>query len=240
MLGSGASAQDPGARTLTLKELDKGSTFTHIRNTKTSSQRANSQGDVIAFTNPLADESGKVVGKLSADCTTTTGSRNFVKSTITCLVVARAARRQPDGPDQREPEQAGDVGAVTGGTGAYANARGVVVSKPTKSGIHRHDHPGGRVMEQSVNRPAVDIAPDRPRPGLALVLALLAVPGSTIAWALPAGGLWIGLPLAVAAIVLGLRARRRPSGSAMAIAAIVIAGLCIAQMVVYSIVAAVS
>lgn len=95
-------------------------------------------------------------------------------------------------------------------------------------------------MEQSVNRPAVDIAPDRPRPGLALVLALLAVPGSTIAWALPLGGLWIGLPLAVAAIVLGLRARRRPSGSAMAIAAIAIAALCIAQMVVYSIVVAVS
>jgi hypothetical protein len=46
----------------------------------------------------------------------------------------------------------------------------------------------------------------RPRPGLALLLALLGVPGSTIAWALPAGGVWIGVPLAAAAIAIGLRA----------------------------------
>ena len=65
------------------------------------------------------------------------------------------------------------------------------------------DHHG-----KTLNRPAVDIAP-RAHPGLALVLALLAVPGSTLAWDLPAGGLWIGLPLAVAAIVLGVVARRR-------------------------------
>jgi hypothetical protein len=42
---------------------------------------------------------------------------------------------------------------------------------------------------------------------IALVLALLAIPGSTIAWELPGGGFWIGLPLAAAAIALGLRAR---------------------------------
>jgi len=62
---------------------------------------------------------------------------------------------------------------------------------------------------------------------------------STIAWDLPLGGLWIGLPLAVAAIVLGLRARRAGSGRAPATAAIVIAGLCIAQMAVYTIVSSV-
>jgi hypothetical protein len=62
-------------------------------------------------------------------------------------------------------------------------------------------------MESSITRPAVDIASDKPRPGLAFVLALLAVPGSTVAWDLPAGGLYIGLPLAIAAIVLGARAR---------------------------------
>lgn len=45
------------------------------------------------------------------------------------------------------------------------------------------------------------------RARLALLLALLGVPGCTIAWALPAGGFWIGVPLATAAIVLGLRAR---------------------------------
>lgn len=59
----------------------------------------------------------------------------------------------------------------------------------------------------------------RPRPGLALLLALLGVPGSTIAWELPAGGFWIGLPLAVAAVVLGVQARGR---GRMAVAAIVL------------------
>ena len=54
------------------------------------------------------------------------------------------------------------------------------------------------------------------------------------------GGLWIGLPLGVAAIVLGLRARRAGVGVRMATAAIVLAGLAIAQMVVYSAVSAFS
>jgi hypothetical protein len=90
-------------------------------------------------------------------------------------------------------------------------------------------------MSISTNRTAVDVAPANTRPGLALLLAVLAVPGSTWAWDLPLGGLWIGLPLAVAAIALGLHARRAGSGRVMATAAIVIAGLCITQMVVYTI-----
>jgi hypothetical protein len=90
----------------------------------------------------------------------------------------------------------------------------------------------GATMQTSAQRPAVDIAPRTARPGLALLLALLSVPGSTIAWDLPAGGLWIGLPLAVAAIVLGLRARREGAGRRMATAAIVIGALALAQMAV--------
>jgi tetrahydromethanopterin S-methyltransferase subunit C len=95
-------------------------------------------------------------------------------------------------------------------------------------------------MDTTLNRPAVDIAPERSRPGLALVLALLSVPGSTIAWGLPAGGLWIGLPLGIAAIVLGVRARRQLAGSGMATAAIAIGVLAIGQMIVYSAVSALS
>ncbi len=90
-------------------------------------------------------------------------------------------------------------------------------------------------MSVSANRPAVDVAPSTARPGLALVLAVLAIPGSTWAWELPLGGLWIGLPLAVAAIVLGVRARRAGTGRVMATAAIVLAGLCLAQMAIYTI-----
>jgi hypothetical protein len=96
-------------------------------------------------------------------------------------------------------------------------------------------------MSISANRTAVDVAPATTRPGLALLLALLALPGSTWAWDLPLGGLWIGLPLAVAAVALGLiESSRAGSGRVMATAAIAIAGLCIAQMVVYTIAVSVS
>jgi hypothetical protein len=45
---------------------------------------------------------------------------------------------------------------------------------------------------------------------LAMALALLGIPGSTIAWDLPAGGFWIGIPLAVAAVLIGVRCLREP------------------------------
>jgi predicted Kef-type K+ transport protein len=95
-------------------------------------------------------------------------------------------------------------------------------------------------MSNTLNRPAVDVGPPRARPGLALALALLAIPGSTIAWDLPAGGLWIGLPLAAAAVVLGVRARRQGLGVRTATAAIAIGTLAIVQMVVYAAVKALS
>lgn len=94
-------------------------------------------------------------------------------------------------------------------------------------------------MESSVTRPAVDVDADRPRPGLALLLAILAVPGSTVAWDLPFGGLYIGLPLAIAAIVLAVRARREGVRRGMALAAIILAGLCIAQMAIWTLVSVV-
>jgi hypothetical protein len=99
------------------------------------------------------------------------------------------------------------------------------------------------VMESTVSRPAVDVGTSRPRPGLALLLSLLAIPGSTAAWDLPAGGLWIGLPLGIAAIVIGLRARRELAGgrgTGMATAAIAIAALMIAQMAVWTLISALS
>jgi hypothetical protein len=67
----------------------------------------------------------------------------------------------------------------------------------------------------------------RSHAGLALLLALLGVPGSTIAWELPAGGFWIGMPLAVAAIALGLHAYERADrgGRRMAVAAIGLAAV---------------
>jgi hypothetical protein len=95
----------------------------------------------------------------------------------------------------------------------------------------------------ATTRPAVDVGPKSARPGLALLLGILSIPGSTVAWDLPAGGLWIGLPLGIAAIVLGVRARRegvRGAGAVMAVAAIVLAGLAILQMAVWTTVSIVS
>jgi hypothetical protein len=69
----------------------------------------------------------------------------------------------------------------------------------------------------------VALSTPRHRGGLALLLAVLGVPGVTIAWDLPAGGFWVGIPLAVAAIVVGVRARR--GSRRLATAAIVLAAI---------------
>jgi hypothetical protein len=94
-------------------------------------------------------------------------------------------------------------------------------------------------MESSTteNRRGVDLSATQSRSGLALVLALLSVPGSTLAWDLfDAGGFVIGLPLAVAAIYLGIQARRAETSDGKALAAIVIAGAMILMMAVWTVV----
>ena len=59
-------------------------------------------------------------------------------------------------------------------------------------------------------RPAVDVAPNAPaRPGLALALALISIPGVTIAWDIGAVVGFAGTAIGIAAIVLGLQARNR-------------------------------
>jgi hypothetical protein len=134
LAGSITNAHGQRLRTLTLKELDKGSTFTHIRNTKSSSPQANLQGDVLAFTNPLADGSGKIVGTLHAACTTTTGAKNFIHSTITCFGTLVLRDGTLTVQVVTSPGANGSTGAVTGGTGAYANTRGVLVSTHVDGG----------------------------------------------------------------------------------------------------------
>lgn len=129
-----AGASGAETRSLTLTELEKGSTFTHIRNTKTRSRQSNSQGDLLVFANPLADASGHVVGKLHAGCATTIGARSFLKSVITCTGVLVLREGTLTIQANSSPGIAKTTGAVTGGTGAYANARGVFVSKEAKGG----------------------------------------------------------------------------------------------------------
>lgn len=135
VLGSGASAEGPAATTLSFKELEKGSTFTHVRNTEAASQRSNLQGDLIVFTNRVADPSGAVVGKLSVGCVTTTGAReDFRKSVLTCNGVLMLPGGSLTIAANTSPGKSTTTGAITGGTGTYANATGVYVSKEVKGG----------------------------------------------------------------------------------------------------------
>lgn len=133
-LRSDASAQDPAGRTLTYEELDRGSTFTHIRNTKTRSRRANSQGDLIVFVNPVSDAAGKVVGRQHVQCVTTVGARDFRKSKLTCAGIVVLPGGTLALQAITSPGVATTTGAIAGGTGAYANARGVFVSRETRTG----------------------------------------------------------------------------------------------------------
>lgn len=131
---SAASAQAPTATTLTFKELEKGSTFKHVRNTKSKSARANLLGDLIVFANPLADGSGKVVGRLHAGCVTTVGASNFLKSKLTCSGMMVVPGGTLAFQAITSPGTSTTNGAITGGTGAYANARGTFISVEGRSG----------------------------------------------------------------------------------------------------------
>ena len=75
------------------------------------------------------------------------------------------------------------------------------------------------------------------QPQLALLLAVLGIPGCTVAWSLPAGGFWIGVPLSIAAIVIGVRARATasPSGRRIATAAIVLGAIEILFMATWTV-----
>lgn len=97
-------------------------------------------------------------------------------------------------------------------------------------------------MSSQPVRPAVDLAPSgRPRPKLALTLALFSVPGVTITWDLsPVAGL-IGTAVGIAAIVVGLKSRSLlagAKGTRMATSAVVIATLAVLSVVFFLIVGA--
>jgi multisubunit Na+/H+ antiporter MnhB subunit len=82
----------------------------------------------------------------------------------------------------------------------------------------------------------VDLAPAARRMSratLALILAVLSVPGVTMAWDLmPGGGFVTGVPLAIAAIVLARRARRDAGPTRRTLVALVIAGLALLSVAV--------
>jgi len=135
VLGSSASAQGP--TTLTFKELTKGSTFAFVDQAPISKRKGEpsvSAGDLIVFTNPLADATGKRIGRLYVHCTAVVAARRADKAPFACEGVVALGRGTLSIQAFLAHAGATVHGAVTGGTGAYANARGTLDSRPTKTG----------------------------------------------------------------------------------------------------------
>jgi hypothetical protein len=133
------SASGQVAQTISFKEVDKGSTFSYVDNppaNKHNKKPVFSAGDEFVFTSPITDDKGKA-GELRAKCTAEHkapgNDAGFNQSHPLCsgafvlrdgtLFVSVAAG------DNKVTH-----GAVDGGTGAYANARGTFTSTQTKTG----------------------------------------------------------------------------------------------------------
>ena len=135
VLGSAASAQGP--TTLTFKELSKGSTFDFVDQapmSKGKGEPSASAGDLIVFTNPLADLGGKSIGRMYVHCTAVVAARRADNAPFVCEGVVSLTGGTLSIQALLAHAGATVHGAVTGGTGTYANARGTLHSQPTKTG----------------------------------------------------------------------------------------------------------
>ena len=135
--GSGAFAQAPagGPRTIAFTEVEKGEPccIADIA-PKSRSKREPfmSPGDQLVYTQPLQAAGGKRIGRIYAKCAAIAGAPltraryvcegvySFADGTITTAGLARISDT--------------NGGAITGGTGAYANATGTFSSKVSKGG----------------------------------------------------------------------------------------------------------
>ena len=134
-LGSAAApAATAPTGTLVLEEPASGSTFTHIRNTSDRPRRANRQGDLIVFTSRVVDTHGRRAGESHTSCVTTKGSRDFRRSKLLCTTAAVLRDGTFTGQFVLAVDADTTTGAITGGTGAYASARGTFVSRQGRSG----------------------------------------------------------------------------------------------------------
>lgn len=118
--------------TITFKELEKGATFHFLDNAPEATLNHGvvsiSPGDELLSTNPLSME-GRIVGKIRVICTATSASntKNLNSAGFSCTGIARI----PGGTLilVGEGREGPTEGAITGGTGAYAGARGSFISR---------------------------------------------------------------------------------------------------------------
>jgi hypothetical protein len=131
-----AGGQAPQGRTIQLRELEKGGTFGLVDNPPRG-PRPNrpkvSPGDFFAFSSPVADPTGKRVGRLDVQCVITAG-KVFRRARQTC----HGAFSLPGGQITLQASVVGEaktvVAAVTGGTGTYNGARGELTSVTRRHG----------------------------------------------------------------------------------------------------------
>jgi hypothetical protein len=131
VLASSASAIG-GPATLTFKELENKGTVHYVDNAPKATLKDGvvsiSAGDQLVFSTPIAME-GKVVGKDRIVCTATSaGTTKKIESAgFTCTGIAKI----PGGTLilVGEAKEGPTEGAITGGTGIYAGARGTFVSR---------------------------------------------------------------------------------------------------------------
>ena len=133
------SASGDVVQTLTFKEVNKGSAFKYLDNPPVNPKRKRpvfSPGDEFVFTSPIVDEKGKD-GELRAKCTVTRKAKGTDAGFNNSHPLCSGALVLRDGTLFASVVDAGAKvtrGAIAGGTGAYANARGTFTSTQTKSG----------------------------------------------------------------------------------------------------------
>ena len=127
---TGAASAAP--RTIEFEEVEKGSTFSFVDNAPKAEIKHGvpstiSAGDQITISTPLYKGASKV-GRLATTCTATLTSKSFDKAGFTCLGTFQLGKDTLVASAMISGK-GGTEGAIVGGTGAYAGARGTFVSK---------------------------------------------------------------------------------------------------------------
>jgi hypothetical protein len=138
LYGSVASPQTPAAssRTIAFTEVENKTPCCIVDVAPKSHGKREpmmSPGDQLVFSQKLRDPSGRPIGTLYGDCSAITeapltrgrficdGVYSFTDGTMTATGLGGVGAPT-------------SIGAITGGTGAYANARGTFSSKTTRTG----------------------------------------------------------------------------------------------------------
>jgi hypothetical protein len=133
----GQAPTPPGATTLNLREVDRGSTFKFIDHAPKTRRgpggfpRRISAGDQFVFTNPVVDGASNRVGTLRVSCIAPVATRTF---DLDCLGVFRLNTGNIWVAASTPGTGSTTTGAIIGGTGAYVGARGTFVSVEDRTG----------------------------------------------------------------------------------------------------------